>query len=93
MVKDAIRGRPVTEEQVQACADEAERGFPVDQLRKRGRPPLGDGPDEVIAVRMDEASLARLTAEAERERQPFGGDPGSCGGLDRCRIYGSSDQR
>jgi hypothetical protein len=67
VVEEKIRGKPVTEEQIQAWADEAEKGFSVDQLRKRGRRPVGDGPGEVIAVRMDEALLAQLTARAERE--------------------------
>jgi hypothetical protein len=43
------------------------RGFPVEQLRKRGQHPVGDGLGEVVAVRMDEALLAQLTARAERE--------------------------
>jgi hypothetical protein len=67
VVEETIRGKPVTEEQIQAWADEAEKGFPVGQLRKRGRRPVGDGPGEMIAVRMDEALLAQLTARAERE--------------------------
>jgi uncharacterized protein (DUF4415 family) len=67
VVEETIRGKPVTEEQIQAWADEAEKGFPVKQLRKRGRRPVGDGPGEMIAVRMDEALLAQLTARAERE--------------------------
>ena len=62
MVGETIRGKPVTEEQIQAWADEAEKGFPVERLRKRGRRPV-----EMVAVRMDEALLAQLTARAERE--------------------------
>ena len=67
VVDETIRGEPVTDEQVQAWADEAEQGFPVEQLRKRGRRAVGDGPGEMVAVRMDEALLAQLTARAERE--------------------------
>ena len=59
VVGTTIRGKPVSEEQIQAWADEAEMGFPVEQLRKRGRRPVGAGPGEMIAVRMDEALLAR----------------------------------
>ena len=67
VVGETIRGKPVTEEQIQAWADEAEKGFPVERLRKRGRRPVGDGPGEMVAVRMDEALLTQLTARAERE--------------------------
>jgi hypothetical protein len=67
VVGETIRGKSVTEEQIQAWADEAETGFPVQQLRKRGRRPAGDGPGEVVAVRMDEALLIQLNAWAERE--------------------------
>lgn len=62
-----MHGEPVTEEQIQVWADEAERGYPVEQLRKGGRPAAGDGPGEVIAVRMDETLLAALAARAERD--------------------------
>lgn len=68
VVGETIRGKPVTDEQVQAWADEAEKGYPVEQLQKRGRRPVGDGPGEMVAVRMDEALLAQLTARAEREQ-------------------------
>jgi hypothetical protein len=66
VVEETNRGRPVTEEQIQVWADEAEKGFPVERLRKRGRRPVGDGPGEMITVRMDEALLAQLAARAER---------------------------
>jgi hypothetical protein len=62
-----MHGEPVAEEQIQAWADEAERGYSVERLRKGGRPAVGDGPGEVIAVRMDETMLAALVARAERD--------------------------
>lgn len=62
-----MNGEPVSDEQIQVWADEAERGYPVDQLRKRGRRPAGDGPGEVVAVRMDGTLLSELSARAERE--------------------------
>ncbi len=67
MARETMNGEPVTEEQIQAWADEAERGYSVEQLRKGGRPAVGDGPGEVIAVRMDETLLAALTARAEHD--------------------------
>ena len=67
MARETIRGEPVTEAQIQAWADEAERGYSVERLRTGGRPAVGDGPGEVIAVRMDETLLAALTARAERD--------------------------
>ncbi len=67
MAGEAIGGEPVTEAMVAAWSAEAERGYPVDGLRKRGRRPLGDGPSAVVPVRIDEALLAALAARAERE--------------------------
>jgi hypothetical protein len=64
---ETLNGEPVSDEQIQVWADEAERGYPVDQLRKRGRRPAGDGPGEVVAVRMDGTLLSELSARAERE--------------------------
>jgi hypothetical protein len=65
MVGETIRGKPVSEKQIQAWAGEAETGYPVEQLRKRGRRPVGEGPSEVVAVRMDEVVLAQLAARAD----------------------------
>lgn len=67
MPRETINGDAVSEEQIQAWADEAERGYPVDPVRRGGRPAVGDGPGEVIAVRMDEALLAALTARAAQD--------------------------
>ena len=67
MARETINGEPATEVQIQAWADEAERGYSVERLRRGGRPAAGDGPGEVIAVRMDETLLAALTARAEHD--------------------------
>lgn len=64
---EAINGVPVTEKQIQDWADEAERGYDVEHLRKRGRKPLGDGPGQVVPVRIDETLLAALSKRAESE--------------------------
>jgi hypothetical protein len=63
---EAIKGKPVTGADIEDWADEAERGYDVEQLRKRGRKPIGDGPARVVPVRIDAALLAALTERAER---------------------------
>lgn len=65
---EQIDGQLVTEEMIQALADEAERGYDVAGLRKRGRPTVGDGPGVVVPVRMDGGLLAELAERAEREQ-------------------------
>ena len=64
---EAIKGKPVTEQDIQDWADEAEQGYDVEQLRKRGRKPIGDGPAQVVPVRIDATLLAELTERAERD--------------------------
>ena len=63
---EAIKGKPVTDTDIQDWAHEAERGYDVEQLRKSGRKPIGDGPARVVPVRIDAALLAALTERAER---------------------------
>lgn len=48
-------GRELTEADIEELADEAERGYDVDDLksRRRGRPMLGTAPAEVVPVRLD----------------------------------------
>ena len=67
MAGETIDGVPVTEEMIEAWADEAEVGYPVERLRKRGRQPVGDGPGSVVPVRMDAALLEALSERAEKE--------------------------
>jgi len=64
---ETIDGKSVTEEQIREWADDAEEGFDVEELRRRGRPRLGDGPSTVIPVRMDEELLDALNAKAEHD--------------------------
>jgi predicted transcriptional regulator len=68
MSRESIDGQPVTDEQIQAWADEAETGYPVEMLRKRGRKPLGDGPSDVVPVRIDAELLRALAERADREQ-------------------------
>ncbi|EME64157.1 hypothetical protein G352_13395 [Rhodococcus ruber BKS 20-38] len=67
MADEMINGIPVTDEMIEGWADEAEAGYDVAALRKRGRPTIGEGPGTVVPVRMDEALLTALNARAERE--------------------------
>lgn len=64
---ETINGVPVTDEMIRALADESERGYDVDALRKRGRRPKGDGPARVVPVRLDDLLLQTLDAQAERD--------------------------
>lgn len=57
---ERIKSQPVTEQDINDWADEAEQGYDVDRLRKRGRKPLGDGPARVVPVRIDDTLLAAL---------------------------------
>ncbi len=58
-------GVPVTDELVQQLADEAEAGYDVTVLRRRGgRRPLGSGPADVVPVRLDAELRAALAARA-----------------------------
>jgi hypothetical protein len=61
-------GVPVTDELVQRLADEAEAGYDVEGLRRRGgRRPLGSGPADVVPVRLDPELRAALAARADAE--------------------------
>jgi len=67
MGRETIDGHPVSDEQIQAWADEAEAGYDTARLRRRGRPSVGEGPTTVVPVRMDESLLEALGAKAARE--------------------------
>lgn len=67
-VVETIKGDPVSEQDITGWADEAEQGYDVAQLRKRGRKPAGDGPGRVVPVRLDETLLAALGERAERDQ-------------------------
>lgn len=64
---ETINGQPVTDEMISQLADEAERGYDIAQLRKRGRKPVGDGPGRVVPVRLDDSLLATVDARAEHD--------------------------
>lgn len=59
----------VTEDQVQKWADEAEAGYDVAELKRRGRgrPGRGAEPMQVVAVRLTAEELQALDAAAGRQ--------------------------
>jgi hypothetical protein len=63
-------GRILTEEEIDALATEvAEFDYDVEALktRRRGRPPMGSGPADVVPVRIDPGLRAAIEARAEAE--------------------------
>lgn len=68
-VGETINGNPVTAEQIAAWAAEAEAGYDVKELKKRGRgrPGRGAEPSQVVALRLTTDELARIDAQAARE--------------------------
>jgi hypothetical protein len=68
---EKIDGIPVTEEQIAAWASEAERGYDVAALKKRGRgrPGRGAAPSQIIAVRLTAEELALIDARAAKEHK------------------------
>ena len=65
-----MREDEISEAQIQAWADEAEAGYDVEALnrRGRGRPRRGAQPMQVVAVRLSADEVAALDAVAARER-------------------------
>lgn len=59
----------VSQEKIQAWVDEAQAGFDVEALKRRGRgrPGRGAEPMQVVAVRLTADELAALDAVAERD--------------------------
>ncbi len=62
-------GEVVTDADIDALADEAERGYDVAVLKaqRRGRPLLGSGPAEVVPVRLDPDLRRAVQARAQAE--------------------------
>jgi len=61
-------GVPVTDELINQLATEAEAGFNVTALQRRGgRRPVGSGPGEVFPVRLDSDLRAALGRRAEQD--------------------------
>jgi uncharacterized protein (DUF4415 family) len=64
-------GKPITDEEIEALAAEAESGYDVDALLarrgKRGRPALGSAPASVESVRLDPELRDQLLERARAE--------------------------
>jgi uncharacterized protein (DUF4415 family) len=69
--EETIDGVPVTEAQIAAWAAEAEAGYDVEVLKRRGRgrPGRGAEPAQVVALRLTADELAALDARAAREHK------------------------
>ncbi len=68
---ETMNGVPVTEEQTAAWAAEAEVGYDVEALKKRGRgrPGRGVEPSQIVTLRLTSAELAVIDARAARENK------------------------
>ena len=64
-----IHENPVSDEQIQAWADEAERGYDLTKLAPPllGRPLVGNGPGAAITVWSDEQPLDAMKQRASSE--------------------------
>ena len=64
-----LHGEPVSDEQIQAWADEAERGYDLTKLAPPllGRPLVGNGPGAALTVRSDEQPLDAMKQRASSE--------------------------
>ncbi len=64
-------GVPITDAVVEELANEAERGFDVEEVLgrrgRRGRPPLGSAAAAVESVRLDPELRERLARRAQEE--------------------------
>jgi CRISPR-associated endonuclease/helicase Cas3 len=64
-------GRPITDEDVEKLAEEAEAGYDAERLiarrNKRGRPTIGKAPASVESVRLDPDLRRQLLERAEAD--------------------------
>lgn len=63
-------GTPITDKMIEGMADEAERGYNVDEILRRrqgGRPPIGSAPASVESVRLDPELKRDLLLRAAKE--------------------------
>jgi uncharacterized protein (DUF4415 family) len=64
-------GKPITDQEIEVLAAEAESGYDIDKLLarrgKRGRPALGSAPASVESVRLDPELRDQLVERAKTE--------------------------
>jgi hypothetical protein len=63
-------GKAITDDMVEAMADEAEAGYDVEQILQRrqgGRPAIGSGPASVESVRLDPELKREILLRASAE--------------------------
>jgi len=64
-------GRPITDQDIEDLATEAEAGYDAEALiarrNERGRPAIGNAPASVESVRLDPELLRQLLERAEAE--------------------------
>ncbi len=60
MFMKTINGKPVSEEQIDAWVAEAENGYDVETLRRRGRKPRSEDAAKVISIRLSPGEIADL---------------------------------
>lgn len=67
---DKADGTPITDKMVEAMADEAERGYDLETIRRRrgGRPPIGSGAASVESVRLDPELKRELLLRAAEQQ-------------------------
>ena len=63
------RGTPLTDDEIQRIANEAEAAYDPSRLRPRGgRPRMGSAPAEVVPVRLDPELRAAVEARASADQ-------------------------
>ena len=55
-----INGQPVCEEQIDEWVVEAEKGYDVETLRRRGRKPRNEDAAKVISIRLSPSEISNL---------------------------------
>lgn len=68
-LNETINGVPVTEAQIDIWVQEAERGYDIEELRKRGRPRMGSAVARVTTLRLDPELDEALDARAARDER------------------------
>ena len=75
MSERLLRGVPVSDEQIQEWADEAERGYGLADLPlpRSGRPPVGERTGVAVVVCLDEQTLrgSHGTHRPRGDHEPF----------------------